>query len=221
VTVADHGIGLTAEQAGEIFEPFAQIDTSIERARGGLGIGLTLVKRLVEMHGGEVAVDSAGLGLGSRFTVSLPLDAVLAGEVAALPSPVAAAAPRAPCRALVIDDNHDSADTLAMMLELLGHQVQRLYDPTAVAAAVDEFNPDVVFLDIGMPGLSGYDVARQLRGTPAGERLVLVAVTGWGQPEDLRRTAAAGFDHHLVKPPDMGAIVAICNALVPRPRDAA
>lgn len=220
VSVEDRGIGLTPDQALEIFEPFAQIDASIERARGGLGIGLTLVKRLAEMHGGDVAVHSDGLEQGCRFVVTLPVDRTHSGELPAIPEAVAPTA-HTPCRALVIDDNQDSADTLAMMLELLGHETRRLYDPRAAVDEVEAFAPDVVFLDIGMPGLSGYDVARMLRASPSGGRLVLVAVTGWGQPEDRRRTGEAGFDHHLVKPPEMAAICRICNELPQRPRSAA
>ena len=219
VSVLDHGIGLTPEHVVEIFEPFAQIDTSVERARGGLGIGLTLVRRLVEMHGGDVVAHSDGLGQGSRFDVALPLSvsAAVPDAPAAPDAPVASARPGTPRRALVIDDNHDSADTLAMMLELLGHDVRRLYDPRNAVETVAAFAPDVVFLDIGMPGLSGYDVARMLRAGPAGERLVLVAVTGWGQPEDRRRTGEAGFDHHLVKPPEMATISRICDELPRQP----
>ncbi|MFD0739586.1 response regulator [Lysobacter koreensis] len=213
VTVADRGIGLDPAHAADVFDLFTQVDTSVERARGGLGIGLTLVKRIVEMHGGRVQAASAGLGRGSRFTVALPLDAPLP-----LAAPVAEPAGTATggcvrCRALVIDDNRDSADTLAMMLELLGHETRRVYEPQAALAAAREFAPDIVFLDIGMPGLSGYDVAGLLRAAPGGESLVLVAVTGWGQPDDRRRTLEAGFDHHLVKPPEMAAISGICRAL--------
>ncbi|GAB2504426.1 response regulator [Lysobacter humi (ex Lee et al. 2017)] len=209
VHVQDQGIGLAPEQVEAIFEPFAQVDTSIERARGGLGIGLTLVRRLVEMHGGEVAAASDGLGRGSRFSVRLPLGA--AGAVAVVDdAPIAAAQPR---RILVVDDNCDSADTLAMMLEMLGHEAQRIYDPRMAEKAVEDFAPDVVLLDIGMPGLSGYDVARQLRESRFGAGLTLVAVTGWGQPEDRRRTAEAGFDHHLVKPPEIDAICRLLAAL--------
>ncbi|HEY5613702.1 MAG TPA: response regulator, partial [Lysobacter sp.] len=124
-------------------------------------------------------------------------------------------------RALVIDDNQDSADTLAMMLELLGHETRRLYDPRAAVETVAAFAPDVVFLDIGMPGLSGYDVARMLRASPQGSQPVLVAVTGWGQPDDRRRTFDAGFDHHLVKPPEMAAICQICDELPLPPRSTA
>ena len=211
VHVCDQGIGLTPEQAEGIFEPFAQVDTSIERARGGLGIGLTLVKRLVAMHEGAVVATSEGLGKGCRFTVRLPVcrEAVVESDPA---PPIPAALPR---RVLVIDDNCDSADTLAMMLEMLGHQAQRIYDPHAAEQAVGDFAPDVVFLDIGMPGMSGYDVARRLRASAHGATMTLVAVTGWGQPEDRRRTAEAGFDHHLVKPPEIDSICRILGALPP------
>ncbi|WP_187770757.1 response regulator [Cognatilysobacter lacus] len=211
VHVADGGIGLAPEQVEAIFEPFAQVDTSIERARGGLGIGLTLVRRLVEMHGGSVTASSPGLGHGSCFTVRLKMRSTPALPEA-VPPPVPIAMPR---RVLVIDDNCDSADTLAMMLEMLGHEAQRIYDPHSAEQAVEGFVPDVVFLDIGMPGISGYDVARKLRASPLGEQLTLVAVTGWGQPEDRRRTAEAGFDHHLVKPPEIEAICRILGGLPP------
>ena len=211
VHVRDEGIGLAPDQAEAIFEPFAQVDTSIERARGGLGIGLTLVRRLVAMHDGSVTATSDGLGRGCRFTVRLPV--CTAAAVEAEPAlPIPAALPR---RVLVIDDNCDSADTLAMMLEMLGHEAQRIYDPHSAETAVDAFGPDVVFLDIGMPGISGYDVARRLRASPRGATLTLVAVTGWGQPEDRRRTAEAGFDHHLVKPPEIESICRILGALPP------
>jgi signal transduction histidine kinase len=209
VHVRDRGIGLAPEQVDAIFEPFAQVDTSIERARGGLGIGLTLVRRLVEMHGGTVQASSDGLGQGTTFSVSLPMGTQTLRADAA-PAPIPAAVPR---RVLVIDDNCDSADTLALMLEMLGHEAQRIYDPRSAQQAVDSFGPEVVFLDIGMPGVSGYDVARQLRASPRGDELVLVAVTGWGQPEDRRRTAEAGFDHHLVKPPEIDGICRILGGL--------
>ena len=126
--------------------------------------------------------------------------------------------PAASCRALIVDDNADSADTLAMLLQLLGHEVQCIYDSRRVLDTVDGFSPDVVFLDIGMPGLSGYDVARLLRTRPEGSKLTLVALTGWGQPEDRRRTAEAGFDHHLVKPTDVDTIQHVCRGLSPRVR---
>jgi len=209
VGVIDRGIGLTPQQAGDIFELFAQVDTSVERARGGLGIGLTLVKQLVEMHGGRVNAFSEGLGKGSRFEVRLPLR-----ELPAVPPPAPMHLEESfPRRILVLDDNRDAADTLAMMLELLGHDVRRLYDPLQAAEAVAAFDPDLVFLDIGMPTLSGYQLARQLRALPRGDDRLLIAVTGWGQPDDRRRTAEAGFDHHLVKPPDLDAVRQICDRL--------
>ena len=220
VAVIDSGIGLDAGQADEIFEAFAQVDTSIERSRGGLGIGLTLVKRIVELHDGRVDVHSEGLGRGSRFTVHLPLVPV-PREAAAAPAALVETGTNASCRALIVDDNHDSADTMAMMLKMLGHETHCVYDPRLTAGAVETFEPDIVFLDIGMPGLSGYEVARTLRAAAGGDELTLVAVTGWGHDEDRRRTAAAGFDHHLVKPAEMATISAICNRLTPRPHDQA
>ncbi|MFC0676473.1 response regulator [Lysobacter korlensis] len=211
VCIVDRGIGLRAEDARGIFELFTQVDTSVERARGGLGIGLTLVRRIVEMHGGDVRAESEGLGQGCRFVVRLP---VAQAQPVAAPKPLAASGPSVPRRrVLVVDDNHDSADTLAMMLELLGHEARRLYDPQAAVEAVAQFEPQVVFLDIGMPGLNGYELARRLRAAPGGGSLVLVAVTGWGQPEDRRRTHEAGFDHHLVKPPEVEAIQRVCLAV--------
>jgi len=221
VRVTDLGIGLTPAQTSEIFELFAQIDTSIERAHGGLGIGLTLVKRIVELHDGTVVARSEGLGRGSSFSVVLPLDPVRRAPAAAAPSILESTAPAARRRALIVDDNHDSADTLAMMLDLLGHDTKCLYDPHLTADAVHRFAPDIVFLDLGMPGLSGYDVARIVRAGAGGAELTLVAITGWGHADDRRRTAEAGFDHHLVKPADLAAISAICSAAPHRPRDRA
>jgi signal transduction histidine kinase len=211
--IRDHGIGLTEEQAARVFDLFAQVDTSIERSHGGLGIGLTLVRKLVEMHGGSVQVESAGLGQGCRFVVDLPLGHASAVAAAPVPSPSAAPMPTdRNRRALVLDDNRDAADTLALMLQVFGLDVRTLYDPLQALAMVAEFDPDLVFMDIGMPGMSGFTLARQLRAADHGRPRVLVAVTGWGQPEDQRRTAEAGFDHHLVKPPEPGVLRAICDA---------
>jgi signal transduction histidine kinase len=218
VRVRDRGIGLAPEQLEAIFELFAQADTAIERARGGLGIGLTLVRTLVQLHDGEVDAYSDGPGRGSEFRVRLPCVAETAHDLRAS-APIAHAPDRAlwARRALVVDDNRDAADTMAMMLEMLGLEVQRLYDPQAVEDAVAGFGPELVFLDVGMPGRSGHDVARALRAASGGERLVLVAVTGWGQPEDRQRTAQAGFDHHLVKPPELQSIQDICTRVVTQP----
>ena len=223
VLVRDNGIGLDEEQARRIFELFVQADTAIERASGGLGIGLTLVQQLVEMQGGQVSVHSDGPGLGSEFRVQLPAALGLADAhqdpAATAPPPDLASGDGR--RALVLDDNRDAADTLAMMLELMDFDVLTLYDPGAFDAAFADFGPDVVFLDVGMPGRSGYDVASDMRGMPGGTDVLLVAVTGWGQPEDRARSREAGFDRHLVKPPELPAIQAICRLLGERARDTA
>ena len=167
-----------------------------------------------------VSVGSEGLGKGSEFVVQLPgelsTNAQLApaGELQAArvdPLPITQDGRRR--RALVVDDNHDAADTLAMMLELMGLDVQCLYDPMQVEASVESFAPEVLFLDVGMPGRSGYDVARAVARPPDRPSVLLVAVTGWGQPEDRRRSREAGFDHHLVKPPELSAILSICARL--------
>ena len=223
VRVEDAGVGLTPEQAGSIFEMFSQVDASTDRAQGGLGIGLTLVRHLVEMHGGTITVDSAGLGQGAAFEVLLPVEAgqrsatpAGAEQVPAVaPEPSRSAAAGGARRVLVVDDNHDAADTLAMMVEMLGHEVRRLYDPHAVLEQARGFRPHLVFLDVGMPGLDGCGLAPQLRGLPGGESLEIVAVTGWGQPEDRRRTREAGFDVHLVKPPPLAEIERLCNGPLP------
>ena len=214
VIVRDHGIGLGPDQARAIFGLFVQADNAVERAHGGLGIGLTLVRQLVEMHGGNVSVSSQGLGRGSEFRVQLP-GAVIASDAAQAamaPAPAAHARARGR-RALVLDDNRDAADTLSMMLDLLGFEVRTLYDPEAFEEAFAMFEPHAVFLDVGMPGRSGYDVAAAVRASPRGGQVLLIAVTGWGQPEDRQRTSDAGFDHHLVKPPELSAIREICLQL--------
>ena len=211
VAVVDHGIGLAPEQREWIFELFAQVDTTLERTRGGLGIGLTLARHIVELHAGQLVVQSDGIGRGSRFIVRLPRP-VEQFPVAPPTTSVTRGVQR-PCRALVVDDNADAADSLALILQLLGHQTQCVSDPYKVVDAVDAFSPQVVFLDIGMPGLSGYDVARLLRANPASQNVTLVALTGWGQPEDRRRTEEAGFDHHVVKPADLEVLRNICEAV--------
>jgi len=213
ISITDHGIGLTPEQQTWIFELFAQVDTTLERARGGLGIGLTLARNIVKMHGGLLTVQSEGLGHGSCFSVRLPCNSILAAAVPIVPASSDAVAS---VRALIVDDNRDSADTLAMVLQCFGHVTQCIYNSNEVLEAADAFAPDVVFLDIGMPGLTGYDVARLLRAHPHAQGLTLVALTGWGQSEDKRRTAEAGFDHHLVKPAEPEAILRICREIALR-----
>ena len=210
ITFVDHGIGLGPEQLERIFELFTQVDTTLERSRGGLGIGLTLAKHIVELHNGKLLVHSDGPERGASFSVKLPLDAVEAIPDVIEPFPSSPATVR-PRRVLVVDDNLDSAATLITILQLLGHTARSESDPRQVVASVEAFTPDLVFLDLGMPELSGYDVAHALRANPAGKDLTLVALTGWGQPEDRKRTCEAGFDHHLVKPADVETIRSICN----------
>lgn len=212
VAVVDEGIGLTAADIASVFDRFRQAESALDRAQGGLGIGLSLVKRLVELHGGRVTVSSGGPGHGTRFTVFLPLAdsepaaSTAAGAAPAVEKPAPLAATPRPQRVLIVDDNRDSADTLAILLEALGHRVRRSYDPLEVEALVEGETPDLVLLDLGMPGMSGHELARRLR-RRLGDRALLVAVTGWGQPEDRRRTAEAGFDAHLVKPVDADALL--------------
>jgi CheY-like chemotaxis protein len=173
-----------------VFEPFTQVGH--HRAQGGLGIGLTLVRRVVELHGGRVEARSPGLGQGSELTVRLPLPVGVAAQ-AVEPGPL-------PRRILVVDDNRDSADSLGTLVQALGAEVRIAYDGPAALEAVAAFRPEVVMLDIGMPGMNGLEVARRLRERPEGRDLTLIAVTGWGQEEDHRRSREGGFDHHLVKP---------------------
>ena len=205
IRVRDTGIGIAADQLGRIFEMFAQVDTSLESSRSGLGLGLTLVKNLVEMHGGTVEARSAGVGQGSEFVVRLPL---LSGPLPALPREPAVVQPvsTVPRRILVVDDNRDSADSLAMLLKLTGHDVHTAHDGLEAVEAAATLQPDVILLDIGMPRLNGYEAARRIREQQRHKGLTLVALTGWGQEEDRRRSEEAGFDSHLVKPVDLAAL---------------
>jgi len=204
IRVRDDGIGIPPDMLSRIFELFAQVDTSLERAQGGLGLGLTIAQRLVDMHGGTITAASDGPGTGSELTVRLPLfplpreSAAADGDGRQTGEPD----PRAELKVLVVDDNNDSADSLATWLELAGHQVRTAYDGPQALAAAASFLPAVILLDIGMPGMSGYDVARRLRDQPATRGVLLLAMTGWGQDEDRRKSREAGFDDHLVKPLD-------------------
>jgi two-component system CheB/CheR fusion protein len=213
--VWDNGIGIAAEQLPRIFDMFTQVETSLERSHGGLGIGLTLVKSLVELHGGTVEAHSAGLGQGCELVVRLP---ILAEE----PEPLAPAAgdpaPTAPRRILVVDDNRDTAESLALLLELAGPETHTPIDGAEAVEAAAAFRPDIILLDIGLPKLNGYEAARQIRKQQGGKSLALVALTGWGQAEDRRRSEEAGFDAHLVKPVDLGVLKNLLAELQPAER---
>jgi CheY-like chemotaxis protein len=214
VVVRDQGIGVAPDKLREIFEMFAQADSSLERARGGLGIGLSLARRLAEMHGGQLSARSDGPGKGSEFTVRLPVSSVQdVGPVQATAKPAADHAAGSPLRVLVVDDNRDSADMLALSLKLMGHEVVTLYDPLEVLAAARAWRPQLAFLDVGMPVLNGFSLAEMLRAEPwpDGQGPRLVALTGWGQEEDRRRSEEAGFDEHLVKPADLETIERVCQ----------
>jgi signal transduction histidine kinase/ActR/RegA family two-component response regulator len=200
VRVSDTGIGIAPEMLPKVFDLFAQLDHSVERAGGGLGIGLSLAKMLAEIHGGSMAAESAGPGQGSTFTIRIPLPADRAVETAFAASDEAETGAAASRRVLVVDDNVDAAEMLALLLEDAGHTTHVVVDSRVAVDEAVRFRPDVVFLDIGMPQLSGFDVARLIRLQPAVERAVLVAVTGWGTDDDRQRCRAAGFDHHLTKP---------------------
>jgi signal transduction histidine kinase/ActR/RegA family two-component response regulator len=206
IAVADTGIGIPVDRLPDVFEMFAQVDRSSGRSQGGLGIGLALVKRLVEMHGGTVGVASEGPGRGSRFEVRLPAEVeVVPPRADAAAGPRRAAAGHG-ARILVADDNRDSADGCATLLTMAGHEVRTAYSGRDALALAAEFLPHIALLDIGMPDMNGYDVARQIRAAPWGRSMQLVAVTGWGQEEDRREAEAAGFDHHRVKPVDLDSL---------------
>ena len=217
VRVRDTGIGLGESDLVDIFGLFTQIDTSLQRSRGGLGIGLTLAKRLVEMHGGTIVAKSAGLGTGSEFLVSLRLASAEDLRTQQLPhTPSATISDDACLRICVVDDNRDSADMLALSLRMMGHQVLALYDPQLVEDAALTYQPELMFMDVGMPVLNGFELAARLRSRswPDGRRPRLVALTGWGQDEDRRRSEQAGFDEHLVKPADLQTIERVCRETV-------
>ena len=201
VAVKDTGIGIAADQLSGIFEMFSQVDRSLERSQGGLGIGLTLVKRLVELHGGRIEARSEGLGKGTEFVVRLP---VVVGEsgLKTRTEEDEAAAPKSSLRILIVDDNRDGADSLVMLLRIMGNDTRTAYDGQQGVDVAGEFRPDVMLLDIGLPKLNGYEACRRIREQPWGKGVVLIAVMGWGQEDDLRRSHEAGFDHHMVKPVD-------------------
>jgi signal transduction histidine kinase len=238
--VRDNGIGIAADMLDPIFEMFAQADRSLERTTSGLGVGLSLSRRLIELHGGRLEARSEGAGRGSEFTVRIPAvslsgpvrragpEAVRGGQAPARGAgfsgrlaplrgedgaPLQAAGAEAKCRVLVVDDNRDFADTLARMLRVLGHEVRVEYDGLAGLAAARTFRPVIAFLDIGMPGLNGHDLARRLRAFPSTSGIVLIAVTGWGKSSDRELSREAGFDEHVVKPLEMDRLQTILGRI--------
>jgi CheY-like chemotaxis protein/anti-sigma regulatory factor (Ser/Thr protein kinase) len=205
VTVADNGVGIPAPMLPKIFEMFTQVDRTLEKSQGGLGIGLNIVKRLVEMHGGSITAESGGNGMGSTFTVRLPVVLSLANDQPGKEADDRTMlAPRR--RILIVDDNRDAALSLAMMLNLMGNETQTAHDGLEALDVAAMFKPDVILLDIGMPKLNGYDACRRIREQPWGKNVVIVACTGWGQEEDKRRAQDAGFNFHMVKPVDPAAL---------------
>ncbi|HSP99333.1 MAG TPA: PAS domain S-box protein, partial [Candidatus Dormibacteraeota bacterium] len=215
VRVSDAGIGIAPDLLPRVFDLFVQGEQALDRSRGGLGIGLTLVKKLVDLHRGRVEAHSEGLGRGAEFVVRLPAD-----DGAPQPSPSLPAGPmhRAGARVLIVEDNADAAESLMMLLEVLGFDVRAAGDGTAALAAARADRPDVMLIDIGLPGMSGYDLAAQIRADPTLRGVVLVALTGYGQEEDRQRALAAGFDHHLVKPVEMDRVRALMSSLRPPSR---
>lgn len=211
IRVRDSGIGIAPEQLPHVFDLFMQVDNSLERAVSGLGIGLTLVKNLVEMHGGSVQVQSDGEGLGSEFLIRLPIlevPAPVTNPASSLQSRTAHTR-----RVLVVDDNRDAATSLSMVLELSGFETQIAYDGLQAVATAEAFLPDVLLLDIGLPKLNGYEVARHVRAEAWGASMLLIALTGWGQLEDRKKSKAAGFDLHLVKPVDIDELMKLLSEL--------
>ena len=214
VTVKDNGIGIPPDVLPKVFDMFSQADQSIERSRGGLGIGLTLVKRLVELHSGSIEARSAGAGSGSEFIVRLPVVNPMPVERRPGAGKGAVGSTRLPgTRILVVDDNKDAADTLAKILKMIGGELQTAYDGRSAFDAACAFRPEIVFLDIGLPEMNGHDVCRLIREQPWGRDMTMIALTGWGQNEDRQKSKGAGFDHHVVKPADFHAIMKVLHAV--------
>jgi CheY-like chemotaxis protein len=207
IRVKDTGIGIPPNMLPRIFDMFTQVDRSMERAEGGLGIGLTLVKRLIELHDGSVEVHSDGPSTGSEFVVRLPVAGTtpvhgIEGDTVNEKT----AAQGVARRILVVDDNRDAADSLGMLLRMMGNEVHTAHDGIEAVGAAATFQPDVILLDIGLPKLNGYEAVRRIKEQSGGRNILLIALTGWGQEDDRRRSHEAGFHHHLTKPVDFPAL---------------
>lgn len=209
ISVQDDGIGLSAASIAEVFEMFSQVDSPIDRSEGGLGIGLALVKGLVALHGGTVEAQSPGVGRGSTFTVRLPAAVVHHGARSDAQLALRPDAAKPQCSVLIADDNRDAADSLSLLLQMSGYELHVCHGGREALALARRERPNALVLDIGMPGMSGYELARQIRQEEWGREALLIAVTGWGQQEDRERSRAAGFDHHLTKPVDPDALQAL------------
>jgi CheY-like chemotaxis protein/anti-sigma regulatory factor (Ser/Thr protein kinase) len=209
ITVEDSGVGIPVPLLPRVFDMFAQVDRSMERSQGGLGIGLALVRQLVEMHGGKVEAESRGAGRGSKFTVRLPVSSAQPPADPAVDVHRLHAEGEKGVRVLVVDDNVDSAETMAQFLGILGYETETQHDGPAAVDAATSFQPDVVVLDIGLPHLSGHEVARRIRQLPRGGEMMLIALSGWGQAEDLQKSRDAGFDRHFVKPVELDVLMEV------------
>lgn len=213
ISVSDNGTGILPEMLPAVFEMFAQIDRSLQKSQGGLGIGLTLVKSLVEMHGGSVDAHSDGVGLGSNFVVTLPRAVIKTGKEVTQGDDAISITQH---RILVVDDNRDAAKTLGMLMQLLGSHVHTVFSGEEALEIIESYQPSVVLLDIGMPTMSGHEVARKIRSNPALDSVILIALTGWGQLEDRRLSQDAGFDHHFVKPVEIAVLEKLLSSVPPR-----
>jgi len=213
IGVSDTGVGILPAMLSRIFEMFTQVDGSLVRSQGGLGIGLALARRLVELHGGTLEAQSDGPGKGSEFTIRLPIGTEAPSHMLAGHGGDGLQAPVCSLRILIADDNRDSANTLARLLRIGGNDARAAYDGVEAIEQIRDFRPDVALLDIGMPGMDGYETARQIRQQPGGTQIVLIAVTGWGQEADKQRARAAGFDHHMVKPLDLAKLRHVLGSL--------
>jgi CheY-like chemotaxis protein len=221
IGVRDTGIGISSEHLPHLFEMFSQAVPALERSQGGLGIGLALVRGLLELHGGTVEARSGGIGTGSEFIVRLP---VVHAQIQHEPDHETDGNPLAGTRKwriLVVDDNPDTSDSMAKVLSLMGHKTRTAYDGPEAVHTAGEYLPDVMLLDIGLPKMNGYEAARRIREQAWGKDMVLVALTGWGQEEDKRKALEAGFDHHLTKPVDAAAIEKLFAGLVTARRETA